>query len=152
MFRALKKLFSTVALSAAFGCIVGIILGMTIYSARQRPLWGVAAAAVLLLVCSGGLRRLFLDRNWLGFGGRAALLVCAGFVTVGTFSFLLGLFETFDRIDGITFAGSFAVSFLSILGFNLLAEFGSGTVLYREGEKLFNGLFALGVLSGGRKR
>jgi hypothetical protein len=151
VFPAIRRFFSRLLTGAVFGTCGGVVLAMSLYSLRYRPLWCAASAACLLAVCSRGLRRLAADRNWFGFGGRAVLLVASGFAGIGLVVFLFGLFGEFDRLDTALFIVSWAGSFIFVFGFNLLSEFGRDTALYREGEKFMDGLYVLGVLSGGKK-
>jgi hypothetical protein len=128
-----------------WGFIGGLMVAMGIYAARYKPFWCLGVTAFFMCFHLSDFQSFFRKKNWMAMTGRffALFAIASGIVSLLVFSLA---FKGMDILDAFGFLILVPVSIFIVTFYVLLRKYGSHTRLYRELEKIVDGLHVLGVL------
>jgi len=145
-FEKVKDILLFTIIGLFWGFIGGIIVSMTIFTARHKPFWCLGFTAFFILFHLSDFQKFFADKNWMaGVGRFIALFTITSFI-VSLFVFSFGAFERLDIFDIFAFIISMPLSIFAVTFWVLLKQYGRQTRLYIELAKIVDGLHVLGVL------
>ena len=129
-----------------WGFIGGLMLAMAVYAARYKPFWCLGATVFFMLFHLSDFQNFFRKRNWMAMTGRFFALFAIASGIVSLFVFALSAYERIDIFDALGFLILMPASIFAVTFYVLLRKYGSHTRLYKEIEKVVDGLHVLGVL------
>jgi hypothetical protein len=128
-----------------WGFIGGLMLVMTIYAVRHNPFWCLGVTAFFMCFHLSDFQSFFRNKNWMAMTGRflALFAIASGIVSLFVFALAFQGMDIFDALGSLILmpAAIFSATF-----YVLLRKYGSHTRLYKEIEKIVDGLHVLGVL------
>lgn len=145
LFRQIKDFLFFTFFGLFWGLIGGFILPMAFYAARYKPFWCLGVTAFFVLFHLSDFQQFFRERNWMAMTGRFFILFAITSGIVSLFVFALGAYRGIDFIDALAILILFPASIFSVTFYVLLRKYGSETGLYKELEKVIDGLHVLGV-------
>lgn len=128
-----------------WGFIGGLIASMAAFTMRYCPFWCLGFTAFFVLFHLSDFLKFYREKNWLAFSGRLISLFAITAFLVSIFALAFGGFSTVDVFDAFGFIFLMILSIVAVTFWILLKQYGSQTWLYKELEKIVDGLYVLGV-------
>ncbi|MEZ5426084.1 MAG: hypothetical protein R2747_07465 [Pyrinomonadaceae bacterium] len=142
----LKKIFWLAVFVLIWGTVGGLALFLTVIISRYGYFVALSVTAFFSLFHLSDLKTFFAERNWMAFAGRLFCLYVLGAFIGGFVAFASGLKRvSLDRLDHIILAGCFVFSFSVMAFWVILANFFDRSRLYRDIQKIVEGLKVIGV-------
>ena len=146
IFGLIKDFLFFTFVGVYWGFIGGIIVSMGAFTARYKPFWCLGFTFFFMLFHLSDFKRYFEERNWLSLTGRFIVLFAITSFILSIFFLAFGGFVNIDIFDIFGALTVMCVSIIVVTTWMLLKQYGKNTWLYREFEKIVDGLHVLGVL------
>jgi len=128
-----------------WGFIGGLIVSMALFTARHTPFWCLGFTGFFLLFHLSDFKRFFAEKNWLAVTGRFISLFAITSFIVSIFALAFGAFVSIDFFDVFGFLIVMPLSIITVTFWMLLKKYANQTWIYREFEKIVDGLHVIGV-------
>ena len=144
-FGQLKDFLFFTVVGVYWGFIGGIIISMGAFTVRYKPFWCLGFTAFFMLFHLSDFKKFYEERNWLSLTGRFIVLYAITSFIISIFFLAFGGFQSIDIFDIIGFLTLMSISIIAVTVWMLLKQYAHQTRLYRELEKVVDGLYVLGV-------
>jgi hypothetical protein len=145
LFERLKDFLFFAVVGVYWGFIGGLIASMAAFTMRYCPFWCLGFTGFFVLFHLSDFKKFYLEKNWLAFSGRLISLFAITAFLVSIFALAFGGFSSVDIFDALGFLTLMTASIFLVTFWILLKQYGNQTRVYKELEKIVDGLYVLGV-------